>query len=141
MKNLTMKMMVAAAALVVAGGVASAQVMTAEIPFRFQAAGAWLEPGTYSINHISGSSATTIYRIANLSSAGVVAAVPRFTIDGNSGNAPQGKLTFECVAGRCTLVQLWDGSRGVTYSFSRPKRSGEEAALASVISIRMERGE
>ena len=62
MKNLTMKMMVAAAALVVAGGVASAQVMTAEIPFRFQAAGAWLEPGTYSINHISGSSATTTLR-------------------------------------------------------------------------------
>jgi hypothetical protein len=55
MKNLTMKMMVLAAALVVVGGVASAQSMKAEIPFRFQAAGAWLEPGTYSIKNINGS--------------------------------------------------------------------------------------
>ena len=36
MKHLTAKMTVAAAAFVVAGGVASAQVMKAEIPFRFR---------------------------------------------------------------------------------------------------------
>ena len=141
MKNLTAKMMVAAAALVAAGGVASAQVMKAELPFRFQAAGAWLEPGTYSIDRISGSSATTIYRVGNLDTAGAVAAVPRFTIDRNNGNANEGKLVFECVAGRCALVQLWDGSYGVTYAFSGPKRSKEEAALASLISIRMGKGE
>jgi hypothetical protein len=52
-----------------------------------------------------------------------------------------GKLVFECVAGQCALVQLWDGSSGLAYSLSRPKRSKDEAALASLISIRMERGE
>ena len=139
MKNLTMQTMVAAAALVVAGGVASAQVMKAEIPFRFQAAGAWLEPGTYMINHMSGPSA--IYRIANLDAAGAVLAMPQVTISRNNGNAGQGKLVFECVAGQCALVQLWDSSRGFAYSFNRPKRSKAEAALASTISIRMERAE
>ena len=39
MKNLTAKMMVAAAALVVVGGVASAQVMKAEIPYSRQVFG------------------------------------------------------------------------------------------------------
>ena len=138
MKNV-MKVMVAAAALVVAGGVASAQVMKAEVPFRFQASGVWLEPGTYSINRLTASN--TIYRIANLDAAGAVLAMPRFTMDRNNGNATQGKLVFECVAGQCALVQLWDGSRGIAYSFNRPKRSKDEAALASLISIRMERGE
>ena len=139
MKNLTMRMMVAAAALVVAGGVASAQVMKAEIPFRFQAAGAWLEPGTYLINHISGSSA--IYRIANLDAAGAVLAMPQFTISRSNGNDSKGRLVFECAAGKCVLVQLWDVSNEIAYGFSRPKRSKEEAALASVISIRMEKAE
>lgn len=140
MKHLTAKMTVAAAAFVVAGGVASAQVMKAEIPFRFQTAGVWLEPGTYSIDLISGSSATTIYRIGNLDTSGALAAVPRFTLDRNNGNSNGGKLMFECVAGQCALVQLWDGSRGVTYSFSRSKRF-REAAASSLIAIRMERGE
>ena len=139
MKNLTMRMMVAAAALVVAGGVASAQNMKAEIPFRFQAAGAWLEPGTYLINHMSGSSA--IYRIANLDAAGAVLAMPQVTISRNNGKAGQGKLVFECAAGKCALVQLWDASTDVAYGFSRPKRSKDEAAMASVISIRMEKAE
>ena len=140
MKIVTAKVMVAAAALVVGDGVASAQVMKAEIPFRFQAAGAWLEPGTYAIDLISGSGATTIYRIGNLDAAGAVAAAPRFTLDRNNGNSNGGKLMFECVAGQCSLVQLWDGSRGVAYSFSRPKRS-KEASASSLIAIRMERGE
>src|SRR5437870_5034837 len=128
MKNLTMQTMVAAAALVVAGGVASAQSMKAEVPFRFQAAGAWMEPGTYTIHHISGSSATTIYRIGNLDTPGVVAAVPQYTMDRTTVNVDQGKLVFECVAGQCALVQLWDSSRGFAYSFNRPKRSKAEAA-------------
>jgi hypothetical protein len=139
MKNLTRKMMVAAAALVVAGGVASAQSMKAEIPFRFQASGGWLEPGTYSIQRTS--NAATIYRIANLDTSGAVVAMPRFTMSYYNANATQGKLVFECVASQCALVQLWDGPRGVAYEFSRPKRSKGEAALASMISIRMEKAE
>src|SRR3989442_10491057 len=138
MKNLTMKMMVAAAALVVAVGVASAQGMKAEIPFRFQAAGVWLEPGTYSIRNISGSS--VLYRIANMDTAGGVAAMPQFPMDNFNAKDNPGKLVFECVDGPCALVQLWDGRRGVAYAFSRPKRA-KEAALASLISIRMERAE
>jgi hypothetical protein len=139
MKSLTMKMMVVTATLVVAGGVASAQSMKAEIPFRFKAAGAWLEPGTYSINRTSAVNA--LYRIANLDAAGAVVALPQFTMNYYNGDATQGKLVFECVAGQCALVQLWDGPRGIAYAFSRPKRSKQEGALASLISIRMERGE
>src|SRR2546423_4651 len=115
MKNQSMKMMVAAAALVAAAGVASAQSMKAEIPVRFQAAGAWLEPGTYSISNVNGSSA--IYRIANLDSAGVVVAMPQFSMARYKADDNSGKLVFECVDGRCALVQLWDGHRGLGYAF------------------------
>ena len=49
MKSLTTNLMLAAAALIVVAGSASAQVMTAEIPFAFNANGAHLAPGTYRL--------------------------------------------------------------------------------------------
>ena len=49
MKNLTMKMMFAAATLVAAAGVASAQTLEANVPFAFRANGQVFAPGTYRI--------------------------------------------------------------------------------------------
>ena len=141
MRKLTMNLMVAVAALVSAGGVASAQSMKAEVPFRFQAAGAWLEPGTYMVEQLAGSSSIGIYRLRNTDNGGAVLAVSLSRLDTGRSYPGLGKVVFECAAGRCALIQLWDGAREVAYQFGHPKRSKIEAMSAAVIEIRLEKGE
>ncbi len=53
MKKLTTKLMIAAAALVVAAGAASAQTMKAEIPFAFRAGDKVMAAGTYRVETLS----------------------------------------------------------------------------------------
>src|SRR5271169_4577719 len=52
MTNFTMKMMVAAATVVVAAGTASAQNLKADIPFTFRAGGKVMAAGTYRVSRI-----------------------------------------------------------------------------------------
>ena len=62
----TTTMMIATAALLAAAATGSAQSMKAEIPFRFDAGGAHMEPGTYQVylNHTK--SGTYILQIFNM---------------------------------------------------------------------------
>ncbi len=57
MKKLTTKFMIATAALVVAAGAASAQIMTASIPFEFRAGNRVMAPGTYRVDAFTAESA------------------------------------------------------------------------------------
>ena len=50
MKNLTKNMTIAAAALMVAAGVAGAQTIQAEVPFGFRAAGTVMPAGSYRVS-------------------------------------------------------------------------------------------
>jgi hypothetical protein len=141
MKKLTVNLMVAAATLVVASGVASAQAMKAEVPFRFQASGAWLEPGTYTVEQLAGSTSIAVYRLRNADNGGTVLAVSLSRLDTGGSSPGLGKLVFQCAGGQCALVQLWDGPREVAYQFGHPKWSKSEALSAAVIAIRLEKGE
>ena len=141
MKKLKVNLMVAAAALVVASGPASAQAMKAEVPFRFQAASAWLEPGTYTVEQLAGSTSIAVYRLTNADHGGAVLAVSLSRLDTGRSYPGLGKLVFQCAGGRCALVQLWDGAREVAYQFGHPKWSKSEAISAAVIAIRLEKGE
>ena len=62
MKSLTTNLMIAAAALFAAGAV-SAQTMTADIPFAFQAGGKVMAAGTYRVD-LRGPTATVVIRDA-----------------------------------------------------------------------------
>jgi hypothetical protein len=141
MKKLTVNLMVAAVALVLVSGVASAQTLRAEVPFRFQAAGAWLEPGTYKVERVAGSNSIAVYQLRNADIAGTVLAVSLYRLDTGRDQPGLGKLVFACAGGQCALVQLWDGAREVAYQFGHPKWSKSEAMSASVIAIRLEKGE
>src|SRR5580692_3673038 len=67
MKNLTTKLMIAAATLVASVGMASAQTMEAKIPFAFRADGKVFAAGTYRIQMVrtAGSPIVAIKNVKN----------------------------------------------------------------------------
>src|ERR1019366_1957819 len=65
MKELTTKLMIAAAALMIAAGAASAQAMKVEIPFEFRAGNHVMAPGTYSVDDLRIGTSTPVFRLRN----------------------------------------------------------------------------
>src|SRR5690348_9656660 len=77
MTNLSNRMMIAAAAIAVAAGVASAQSMTAEIPFAFRAGEKMMPAGTYRVTNVNQQTSTPTLRFFESATAAVVVLVPR----------------------------------------------------------------
>jgi hypothetical protein len=128
MKSLTTKLMIAAAALFAAGA-ASAQTMTADIPFAFQAGGKVMAAGTYRVDlrsHVA-------LVIRGVGREGAAIAQPITHIDRKEYTA---KLVFVCGRGPCTLVQVWPGYSEDGLLFKTPKRDRNEEASLTVIHLR-----
>ena len=132
MKNLTTKLMFAAAALVAAGA-ASAQTMKADIPFAFQAGGKVMAAGTYRVD-FRGPSGTVVLRDTGWKS--VVLAKPVTHIEGKKENTA--KLVFACGRGPCSLVQVWPGYSESGLLFKTPKLDRNEEASLTVIHLRLD---
>ncbi len=131
MKSLTTKLMIAAAALVAAGA-ASAQTMTADIPFAFQAGGKVMAAGTYRVD-LGGPAATVIIRDAR--GKNVVIARTVTHIDRKEETA---KLVFSCGRGSCSLVQAWPGYSEPGLAFKAPVLNRNEEASLVVIHLRLD---
>jgi hypothetical protein len=134
MKRLTVHSLVAAAALTVAAGSASAQMLKAEIPFTFRAGEAVMAPGAYQVT-VTQTSGFRHYLLRNTDTgkgALMIAAYP--------GIAPPAwradglpRISFQCAGARCVLRQLWEGYGGPTYNFSGPKLGSEEPVRTAEI--------
>jgi hypothetical protein len=129
MTSLTTKLMIAAAALVAAGA-ASAQTMTADVPFAFQAGGKAMAAGTYLVD-LRGPAGTVAIRDAHLHS--VVLARP---ISGKVGAEETPKLVFACARGNCVLSQVWPGGSKNGRVFQTPKPVREEEASVTAVRLR-----
>ena len=131
MKNFTTSMMIAAAALVVAAGVAGAQTIQAEIPFGFRAAGAAMPAGSYTVSssHLPGGSLAI--RLANADGRHSVITMPYAHNSLKRGSVPV-SLTFECSGTDCALVQMAPGT-GEAYKFWTPKTEKEGSSRLAVI--------
>jgi hypothetical protein len=139
MKKLTTRLMIAAAALVVAAGAASAQTMTASIAFEFRAGDRVMAPGNYRIDDLRGVTGAPVFRLLNLHSGGSIALLAQAPVDPQKGWAEgNGRLLFACVSGNCTLAELWSGSDSHAYTFHRPKLGKE--VTADLREIPMQRG-
>ncbi len=140
MKSLTMNLMFAAAALVVASSVASstasaamtADVVKFEVPFAFQAGGKTMAPGTYTFRSTSNETYYTLSNVRSGEKVFVTAAAPHDparewkTQDG-------GALQFECTDGQCGLKQLWTGQgHPAFYLSSRRGNEGKSTHLALI---------
>jgi len=131
MKNLTTKLMIAAALMAVAAGAAAAQTMKADVPFAFRTATGTFEAGTYTV------SLDTVKRIVEFEGArgtksGMVLPTAQLAADNRSA----AKLVFSCAADHCTLVQIWSGPYSTAYSFRRPKTDRDDEAALVAIAVR-----
>ena len=120
MKSLTMNVMLATAAWMVASSAAVAADMKFEIPFAFQAAGKTMAPGTYKVQTSNGE--MNVALVDSTSGEGVYLNVranddPQKEWKGLAG----GVLQFACVHGGCVIAQLWTNSGYPAHHFSNPK--------------------
>jgi hypothetical protein len=143
MKKLTTRLMIATAALVVAAGAASAQTMTASIPFEFRAGNRVMAPGTYGVQNLSTLAGTPIFRLLNVNSGELVTLLPQAKDDPQKAWKAEGKpkLAFACTSGSCALAELWDGSGSYAYTFHRPKLGKDETAVLREIPLQPAKGE
>ncbi len=120
MKSSTMRLTIAAAALAVAAGTASAQIYKAEIPVTFRAGGAMMLPGAYEVRVQSGNAGIPQVFVRNLDDyKQQVVLIPTPGNDAPKAWRDAGKpvFAFECAEGRCVLRNLWTATGIATYSF------------------------
>jgi hypothetical protein len=129
MTNFTKNMMIAAAALTIAAGVAGAQTIQAEIPFGFRAAGTALPAGSYLVKGNYQSGGSLVFRLTNEATNRTVFAMPYANSIQKSGAI---SLTFECTGTDCALIQVAAGS-GETYRFWKPKMEKDGEPRLAVI--------
>jgi hypothetical protein len=139
MKRTTMNLMLAAAALMVASTVASAQTMKAEIPFAFRVGNKVMTPGTYRVWTSNNESQLQIVGLHGgvLVGSGVREDAPKAW---QSAGKPI--LQFACDNdGGCVLRRFWTGnSEGFAHRVTGPKRGGDAKSLAAIrlVSIQAE---
>jgi hypothetical protein len=137
MKSMTTKMMLAAAALVVATGVATAQQYRADIPFAFHAGGKTLAAGTYELKMTAANQWMVV--ITNRDTLKSSLALPTTRDDGRDNPPPGGAptLTFVCGSTRCSLVKVWSGPSNPALNFPQPRISKDERASTTVRTVKM----
>jgi hypothetical protein len=138
MKRTTLTLPFAAVAMLAAAGTASAQnTLKAEIPFPFQAAGARMHAGAYSV-HLDSANSAKIIRIFNEDEGRSVMTMPvsvSYPWDAKSSDVI---LSFACTNGNCELSSLRN-LNGATYNFATGKKT-PETRIATVV-LRSDRTE
>jgi hypothetical protein len=129
MKNLTKNMMIAAAALVLAAGVAQAQIIKAEVPFSFRVGGTVMPAGEYRVESKS-SGGGHVFWVVNADTHRSIATMAYVHNYVPASGDP--KLIFECSGANCALVQMASG-QGATYGFSHPSLGRDEPTRVAVI--------
>ena len=134
MNTSTSRLMIAAAALAVAAGSASAQSLKAEIPFAFHTTHAAMSPGTYVIttNNWSGRQVVML-RNADTGKAVMLTQHVDAYLPAAQLYSGVPKLTFTCAGRACVLRELWKGGGSHGLRFVGPKLPpGEDARIAEV---------
>ena len=131
MNTTTMRTMIAAAALVVAAGSASAQTFRAEIPMAFRVSNKTMAPGSYDFRVTKGAVGQMLV-ISNRETNSSAALVTAVRADPPKAWRAAGAamIAFSCTAGTCSLRKLWDGSDASTFEFPAPKAASRDLASA-----------
>ena len=130
MRNLTMKLTIAAAAVMLAAGMAGAQTLKAEIPFGFRAAGTVMTAGSYRLEGNGWNGASSVFHLVNMDTHRSTMTIPILQNTGKAGAVPT--LTFECNGADCALVAVALTS-GETYKIAKPGLGRDENTRIAVI--------
>ena len=144
MKNLTTRLMIAAATLAAAAVSASAQTYTADVPMTFSAGGKLLAAGAYDfvVSHNSDGHRTVVIRNHNTpKTAAMLVSVP-------GSDAPKAwraeglpRLTFNCLGHACSLNSLYNGRDVSAYQFPQRKASPADAERIASVTVALVRSE
>ncbi len=128
MKSSTLRLMIAAAALVVAAGTASAQTYKAEIPMAFRAAGKLMTPGSYEIR-VSRNTATELVFVRNIDAKSAVILVAQVKADPPKEwrKTAEPKVGFACIGGACNLSSPVGRLRHLRICFPLPQAPGRRS--------------
>ena len=129
MKHSTTKMTIAAAALMVAAGAASAQTMKANVPFAFRTGNSVMQAGTYRVSMNSSERVVLIQNEASQKATYLLASARLG--DGWKG-AGDAKLVFSCRVDDCTLIQAWSGNPSVAFALPHSKDRDSDATLFTI---------
>jgi hypothetical protein len=128
----TFKITIAAAILVTATTVASAQAMKAEIPFAFRVGTDMYDAGSYRVEVQN--AGTRIWLHPTVKGHGtVVLAMTTQNVPMQWRENGPATLSFECGLGRCQLTQIWSGDEMPVVKLPHPKAGHDEAATLRVI--------
>ena len=135
MKTLTMRLMVAAAALAAVAGGASAQTYKAEIPVTFRAGDKLMLPGSYELRVDRSLAGIPQVFVRNLDKNTAIAFVARPGRDAPKAWQAAGNpmIAFECADGRCVLRSLWTGYETATYTFPGSITPGGDSKMAVML--------
>jgi hypothetical protein len=127
MTNFVKHMMIAAVALVASAALASAQSLTADIPFSFQVGSKVLPAGTYRVEKIT---TIAVYAFHGPESAATPPAIahdpkPEWKAEGRA------KLAFRC-GSTCVLADIWRADGGPAYMLRPPKNVDMGTRIAEV---------
>jgi len=142
MKRTAMNMILAVAALAVAAGTASAQMMMkAEIPFAFRVGRQVMQPGEYRVRVFRNTSSTPILSLADFDADRTVLlmATNRNPVPEAWKTAGLPKLSFTCGEGPCTVTGVWMG-QGYIFNFPAARGKNAESHLAEIV-LRPERAD
>lgn len=139
MKNLTHRLMIAAAALAVTAGSALAQTRTytAEIPHAFQAGKTQMQSGSY-VFKVEPQGGNSIVTVSNLDTNKKIYLLPSAGPDAPKAWSDAGKpvVALACADGQCALQSLWDGHNSSVYRFAPPKPVRETRFVSMLIPLR-----
>jgi len=129
MKRFATKSLILAAALGAAAAGASAQALTAEIPFPFETNHAVMAPGPYRFDTALGGGGN-IMRVVNLDTNRAVLVVPQYRESAEAGPL---KVTFTCAGGRCLLNRVGD----TVVSNKTPQPAEREARIVALSAVKV----
>jgi hypothetical protein len=133
MKRWITTMTIAAATMLAGTGAASAQVLTAEIPFAFDAGNTHMQPGSYRLTASHTSSKVVLLALENLESRSAARMVAEGEADSYKRD-PQAKLFFRCGSEGCALDKIWTGPFGSNVRLPEP-RGGKALGSIRVVTV------
>jgi hypothetical protein len=127
MKRSLTHLMVTAAALAVAAGMASAQTLKADIELTFRAGSTVMQPGQYVVT-VDSQSRTVWFHNLDTKQSVILAPIgddaPKAWVA-----AAKPVVAFSCgEEGKCTLTGMWDGRDSYAYKFLSPRAHNEKVA-------------
>ncbi len=135
MNTRLMHTMIAAAALLVAAGSASAQTYKADVPVTFHVGNKLMPAGPYDVRLTNNSAV-----IRNRITGNVALVVSAIKADPPKNWIASGdpRISFECTDSVCSLGKVWNGADSFAYLFSTPKApAGDLVARTHVITLSM----